>query len=211
MNWEEMIRLLTSALGSFPWPQIITALAGLGGVAVGAFLAARNQRQQRQADRHRQQLDEFYGPLWSMRQYIEARSKLRQEISERGEGWWVGLFEGIHDPEAKQRISERHKGEVQSRIDYNNRELRELLLPKYREMLVHLGTHISLAEPTTRSHYPALVQFVALWDRFLEDGVPRDVLEGMQADGIAQEEALKPLYEDLRAQVERLSSLVTKP
>jgi uncharacterized protein Usg len=53
------------------------------------------------------------------------------------------------------------------RIEYNNRQLTEQLVPAYRRMVDHFRENFWLAEYSTREHFPLLVQFVEKWNRDL--------------------------------------------
>jgi hypothetical protein len=75
----------------------------------------------------------------------------------------------------------------------------------YRQMVEHFQKNIALAEPSTRGHFRALIHFVALWDQYLANAVPRDVLMKLQDDGVGQEERVGPLYKDLAEYLERLA------
>ena len=86
----------------------ITAIAGIGGVAIGGWIAVQGQRKERRQQRIRQQLDEFYGPmLLGMRATILAKSELRKHIADLASEEWPKLFEGITEPDAKKEIEDR--------------------------------------------------------------------------------------------------------
>ncbi len=183
----------------------ITATAGIGGVAIGGWIAVRGQRKERRHQRVRQQLDEFYGPMLGMRKQIEARSELRAEIQsldneEREERRRASRGQRP----SLEEISEQREDLVRS-IDYDNQQLRTVLLPIYREMRDYFASHISLAEPSTREHLPALIKFIEVWDRSFESAFPGDTLRKVSD---RHEEKVKPLYEDLQSQLDRLSEEV---
>jgi hypothetical protein len=58
-----------------------------------------------------------------------------------------------------------------------------------------------LAEPSTIRHYAALVEFVEIWNRFLDQSLPREVLQQIEH----KEETLQPLYADLEHNLSTLS------
>ena len=84
-------------------------------------------------------------------------------------------------------------------IDYDNASVSETLLPGYRRMVTIFRDKWSLAEPETRRDFPALVEFVEIWERHLK-GVPGDALEDLSYS----EENLKPLHAHLETTHERL-------
>ena len=65
-------------------------------------------------------------------------------------------------------------------IDWDNTKLQEELLPAYRQMLDLFRENYWLAKPETRDHYPTLVEFVEVWNRWLDDALPREVLERLE-------------------------------
>jgi hypothetical protein len=89
-------------------------------------------------------------------------------------------------------------------IEYNNLQLKQEILPLYSHMLDTFTANYRLAEECTRAHYPELVRFVDVWQRFIADAVPGPVLKEIRHS----EEGLEPLYSDLEAQLARLRARV---
>ncbi len=85
--------------------------------------------------------------------------------------------------------------------DYNNRQLTDEIIPLYRKMLAIFTDCMWLAEPSTQRHYAALVEYVEIWNRFLDQSLPREVLQQIEH----KEEALKPFYADLEQHFTSLS------
>lgn len=86
-------------------------------------------------------------------------------------------------------------------IGEDNRQLVEELLPTYRQMVDLFATHMGLAEPSTRAHFGALVEFVEVWDRWIKKTIPPEVVEQLGHS----EDNLSPFYQDLYDQLDRLS------
>jgi hypothetical protein len=83
---------------------IISALSGLGGVALGGLVSSRAHRTERRNARVRDKLDKFYAPLIGMRMQIRAKSEVRVKVSGSGGAAWEGFFKGVNDLEVKKKI-----------------------------------------------------------------------------------------------------------
>jgi hypothetical protein len=92
-------------------------------------------------------------------------------------------------------------------IEYNNKQLREELLPLYDRMLQIFTEQYWLAEPATRAHYDELVRFVELWHRHFEKSLPTPVLVQLKHS----EGALAPLYENLTTTLDSLTARLRGP
>ena len=60
--------------------------------------------------------------------------------------------------------------------------------------------NISLAEPETRKHFPVLVEYVEVWNSFLQGKLPGQVSQSLRHT----EANLHPLYDNIRETHERL-------
>ncbi len=89
-------------------------------------------------------------------------------------------------------------------MDYNNIQLREVILPLYRKMLAHFFANMWLAEPPTLAYYGVLAEFVEIWNR--SESLPSKVIKELDHN----EEKLYPFYNDLRENFERLSKELGK-
>jgi len=67
-------------------------------------------------------------------------------------------------------------------------------------MLSHFTEHMWLAETSTQAHYDKLAEYVEIWNRHLKDTLEPELVMNLNHT----EEALKPFYEDLLLQFERL-------
>ena len=85
--------------------------------------------------------------------------------------------------------------------EYSDDQLRNDIIPMYRKMVEHLMSHMAFAEESTIVHYPAFVEFVEIWNRFLAKSLPREVAQKLSH----AEKNLYPLYDDIEANARRLS------
>src|SRR5260370_2641645 len=191
------------------WPEIIkggvSAIWGLVGVIVGSWLTGRHQRIERRNARSREQLMEFYARVRGMRADRRAKSDLRVKVHALEEELWPEKFAGIVDPEVKKRIDEAAWPDYEKTFKYSDDQLKNDIIPTYRKMVEHFASHMGYAEESTIAHYPAFVEFVEIWNRFLK-GLPREV-----ANKLSQAESkLYPLYDDVEMNAKRLSGELKK-
>lgn len=182
---------------------IITAAAGLLGVALGGWITAHSQKKQRVHDRIREQLSGFYSPLLGIRARILAKSEVRLKISgATGEAWRLLVSRNRSDVESAEKIEKERFPDFEKVLEHNNRQLVEELLPLYRKMVDLFADNMWLAEPPTREHFGALVEFVEIWDRWLGGTLPKETVPLLGHS----EENLQPFYKDLATQLNRLSN-----
>ncbi|MGC2272525.1 MAG: hypothetical protein WA539_11125 [Candidatus Sulfotelmatobacter sp.] len=186
------------------WPEIIkggiSAGWGLIGVVAGSCLTGRHQRIERRNARFKEQLLEFYAPLRAMRADIKAKSDLRVKVAAIAAGEWQQKFAGISRPEAKKQIDERAWAGYEKLQQYSDDQLKSEIIPTYRKMLEHFMSNMGYAEASTIAHYPAFVEFVEIWNRFLGNSLPREVAEKLSQ----AEKTLYPLYDDIEKHARRL-------
>jgi hypothetical protein len=167
---------------------------------LGAFLTARGQKAERRNARIRQQVDEFYAPLLAMRVQILTKSTVRTKIEGAASAAWRQLAERTQKEKLQALLTERFP-DWEKIIAENNRQLVEELFPTYRQMIDVFSTHMGLAEPSTRLHFGALVEFVDVWDGWIKDTIPKEVVEQLGHS----EDNLAPFYQELYDQLDRLS------
>jgi hypothetical protein len=180
-------------------PLFLPVVAGLFGVWIGAWLTTRRDRESRRFDFIKRQIEEFYAPLVGLRADIRAKSELRVKVSDAAGAAWADLCRG-RSPEDERRLEEREWPTFEKIISYNNEQLQKDLIPSYQAMLTRFRERGWLAEASTRGHYATLVEYVEIWNRFLEKSLPSGVLERLGHS----EESLYPLYEDAAANLARL-------
>lgn len=165
----------------------ISAAAGLLGVIVGGWITARSQAVERRHKRIVDQVNGFYGPMIGFSERIAAKTSTTKELSDAASGVW-------------QRNREDFKP-FSRLLDENNRQFEQETLPLYRRMLEHFSANMALAEPSTRQNFAALVQFVEIWDRWLNGSIPQEVVSELNHG-----EGISLLHADLQRQHERLTS-----
>ncbi len=158
---------------------LIAIISGLGGVYLGGWLTNRREVEKRRSDFANRQLSEFYGPLLSIRIEINARSKLRMKIDGAANSAWGAMIDDARkiNVEAVQQIRAERWPAFSAIIDDDNKTLRDILLPAYRQMLATFRERMWLAEPDTRQYFMNLVEFIDIWDRHIRDAMPGEVIE----------------------------------
>jgi hypothetical protein len=189
MDWIPTLGAIAGALG----------IGGLiGNLTTQYFTNARERRNQSVAFK-KQQLEQLYGPLLAARQEIRARSELR-----------VKLQKALDDAHTKDMLaagpgqvaaaSDPHISAIAKNIEDENQTFREVLMPRYREMVSIFREKMWLAEPDTRKFFDQLIEFVDVWDKILADKLPRSIPRAINHT----EENLKPFYQHLEEVTDRL-------
>jgi len=187
-------------------PAIVGAVSALVGVAVGGFVAAHNQKRERQQKRISEQLAEFYSPMLALRLLILTKSEIRLKLSEAGNAAWQELIakareEGV---EGIRKTRNERFATFERIISDNNRQFEEELVPSYRKMVELFTAKIHYAEPSTIKHFPALLEFVEIWNRWLDESLPHEVVEKLDHC----EKSLHPFYVDVEANFTRMQNLL---
>jgi len=180
---------------------IVPAISGLCGVAVGAFLTSRREKIKRKHQFIAKQLTDFYSPLLAIKKELKASGELRLRISGAADSEWRKLcsrYEG--HPEELRKLSETRGDQFNKIIDYNNEILKNETIPAYHRMVEIIRNNMWLAEKSTIQHFPALIEYVEIWDRFMADTLPGEVVMALGHT----EESLHPLYEDLQQRHDEL-------
>jgi hypothetical protein len=76
-------------------------------------------------------------------------------------------------PGGVEAASDPHLPGILKTVKDENQTFRELLMPRYREMVEVFRSKMWLAEPETRKHFAPLIEFVDVWDKILDDRLPR--------------------------------------
>lgn len=188
---------------------IIPAAAGLGGVILGAYLTAWNERKRRRADFIEKQLQELYAPLLSIRKHVRALSELRVRVATVSGSVWQELCSDARERGgalALQELTAERSSAFNAIIEYENEQWKSELLPSYEQMLTIFREKFWLAEDSTREHFQNLIVYIELWNRALNKTIPGEVIAKL---GVREAE-LEPLYSDLeqtfRALRNKLSS-----
>jgi hypothetical protein len=173
-------------------PALIGFIGGIIGVAVGGWVTSFNNKRERQQRFVQQKLSEFYGPLLAIRSRIKAKSELRLKISQLAGEEWPKLIAGL-SPEQYEQVRKERFFEYERFIQSENNQLRDEILPAYKEMANILTARMYLADSSTRVHLDELITFVEVWDLWTDRSLPAEVLHRLDHG----EKNLYPLYEDL--------------
>lgn len=188
---------------------VVPVLSGFVGVLIGAWLAGRQQREQRELFFIEKQIKNFYSPLLGIRNEIRMLSELRQKISISANANWRKLCEEAHKrggSEATKKLTEERKEKFDRLIQYDNLQLTESLIPSYHRMITIFRDNYYLAERRTREYFRSLLEFVDIWDRWLDKSIPREVLKDLEHS----EKTLNPLYDDLKETYNELRAKLSK-
>lgn len=174
---------------------IVPAISGLCGVVVGALLTARREKLNRKHGFLSKQLTDLYSPLLVIRRELKAWGELRLRISQTANREWGKLcdrFEG--QPDELRKLTETRSGQFEKIIDYNNDNLKNEALPSYKTMIQIIRDNMWLAEKSTLQHFPALIEYVDIWNRFMANTIPGEVVNALGHS----EESLFPFYDDIQ-------------
>lgn len=187
---------------------LVSAVAGLGGVFLGGWLTTRSERRRQRREFITKQLDELYGPLVSMRAEIRALSELRVRIERASDTTWREKAQqaSTAGPEHTERFMEAERPKYDALLADENARLKDVLIPTYRRMLCTFRDRLWLAAPETRAYFPALVEFVDVWERNLRNAIPGDVVQELGHT----ERNLHLFYEHLEKEHERLREDLSK-
>lgn len=185
------------------WSSIIAAISGLLGALIGGYITSHNQTKQRRYNRMSEQIDGFYAPLLGLRMQILAKSETRLKMYGATGRAWIELMVRTDSlkVEDKIKLEEEHFPVYERAVEEGNRELIEKIIPLYREMIKHFEANVGLAKPTTLNYFGALVEFVEIWDQWLNKTIPKDALKFLGHS----EDNLKPFYQDLSMHLNSLN------
>jgi hypothetical protein len=183
---------------------LISAAAGLLGVGLGGLLASLNQRKERRERFVLDQLREFYAPMLGIWERLRAKNQVRLKVSAAANKEWPRLMNEARESGTLQEVREELSPQFEKIIEYENQQLIEVDIPLYGQMVELFTAKMHLAEPSTRTHFPALVEFVEMWNRSLRRALPREVAQRVGVG--ANEDTLIPLYTDLTVNLERLTA-----
>jgi hypothetical protein len=184
---------------------VIPAAAGLGGVTLGAFLTAWNDRRRRRLDFIEKQLQELYAPLLSIRKHVRALSELRVRVATVSGNVWEELCTDARKrggAQALQELRAERSSAFNAIIEHENEQWKSELLPSYKQMLTIFREKFWLAEDSTREHFQKLIVYIELWERALNRTIPGEVIAQLDV----REAELEPLYSDLEQTFRALRS-----
>jgi hypothetical protein len=144
------------------------------------------------------QLAEFYSPLLGLRAEIRARSELRENLQQGAQNLWPTLVEQAQQlggVEAMQALQRERYPDFERLIEWDNNNFYTTLLPAYRKMIDVFREGLWLADPETRPYLSELIEFVEVWERFIDKSLPKEI-----PHQIGHREAnLNPFYEHIEA------------
>jgi hypothetical protein len=139
--------------------------------------------------------------MLALRAEVLAKGELRLKISGQAESAWRAMMEGAYQRkdvregniDFVEKLTQDRFPLFEKLTEYENRQLREDIIPAYRKMLGLFATKMHLAEFPTIQYFPTLLEFVEIWNRWLDQSLPVEVLGQLRHS----EEKLYPFYEDL--------------
>jgi hypothetical protein len=198
MAWGSIWSFLVSNIGA-------AGVGALIAIIITNWLTVRRERAARSAQFKRQQLEEFYGPLLALHKEIRARRELRVKLQEAiDKQHFDAMMRGgmAGGPRGVAAASDDHVATIVTNVQDENTTFRDVLMPRYRDMVSKFREKMWLAEPQTRQFFPPLLEFVDVWAKILADKLPRSI-----APAIGHTEAnLKPFYEHLESVHDQLRS-----
>ena len=142
--------------------------------------------------------------MLGIRERLRAKGEIRLKVRNAAGAVWPRLMAearegGIeHLRETREQLSPKF-GKI---IEDDNRQLEDELIPLYQQMADLFTAKMHLAEPSTRQHFGALIEFVETWERWLRGALPGEVIERVGPN----EENLIVFYADLGTNFERLQA-----
>lgn len=196
-----MLSTLADALSKIDFGALLGGL-GIGAILsqlVSYLLTGRRDRANRETDFRTQQLQELYGPLLSLHKEIRAHSELRVKLQQALDQSHVEAMLAA-GPGGIEAASDPFVEAVLTNIRDEEETFRKLLMPRYHDMVTTFRDKIWLAEPATREHFAQLVEFVFVWDKILNERLPRAVAPAIGHT----EQNLKSFYGHLEEMTDKL-------
>jgi hypothetical protein len=181
--------------------QILSALVGASVVYVFGIRQLSIQRRNAFIEK---QLSEFYSPIAGYRKRIRTKSELRLKISTAADEVWREICECDRKSAVPIQSDNGRFTPFRKVIEYDNQQFRNELMPLYRKMLDVFTEKYWLADSDTRAHYQSFLEFVELWERFLADSIPVEVITKL---GHA-EKNVHGFYEHLESRITALQAEV---
>lgn len=147
--------------------------------------------------------------MLSIRTEVRALSELRCRIEGASEEEWQKICSSLIGaaPNIIKENLDIHRSKFAKITEYNNEALRTTFMPAYRRMLTVFRERLWLAEPDARQYLGQLVEYVDIWERFLSESIPGEVI---QAIGHSEEKLL-PFYQYVEQTVDQLRTELSEP
>lgn len=175
---------------------LVSVLAPLIAGYIGVRYGLKQIKMQKRIDLIENQLNKFYSPILGLHKEIRAKSELRLKIKTLGDEAWAEACK-IGSPDITPYSKE---------IEYNNKQLTEVFIPQYNKMLEIFRENFWLAEPETKQFYPKLVEYIEIWNRNFNDGLPPEVARKINHT----EEWINPFYDELQLRTDKLRKELLK-
>lgn len=179
---------------------LLQALSALVGASIVYIFGIRKLSIQLRNTFIEKQLSEFYSPIAGCRKRIRAKSELREKIAGAASTSWQELCARYSEAQQIMLDHDEQFAPYKSIIEYDNQQLRDELIPLYRKMLDVFTEKYWLADEETRAFYQDFLEFVEIWERFLAESLPGDVISKLGHT----EANLHPFYEHVE---QKLSAL----
>ncbi len=166
-------------------PLLNSIPSGLIGAAVVYYFGLRQRAKERRFSFLERQLAEFYAPLAGLRKQIRTKSELREKVL---------------------AATDVAGGQFEATAEYHNKQLKEDLLPKYREMRALFTNKYHLAAIDTRAFYPVFLEYVGIWNMWLANSISQDVPTKLDHT----EENVKPFYKHIEDKLQQLQDEIAR-
>jgi hypothetical protein len=190
---------------SMDWLQAVITF--LGGGLVGTmgthWATSRREAAARRTAFKKQQLEEFYGPLLAKRMELRARSELRVKLQTAVQEYIqdksdIGPLGGYVEVNPQVEV-------MDANVQDENETFRDVLMPRYKEMISVFREKGWLAQPETRQFFTDLVEFVDVWDKILG----KKLRHAIAARIGHTEKKLHPFYRHIEEVHDRLRSEIS--
>jgi hypothetical protein len=131
----------------------------------------------------------------------QLRNKLQSEAGEL----WRDLSDQAGPGAASAELTRQRWPQFEALIEFDNKRLAESLLPAYRKMVTLFREKLWLADAATREYYPELAEFVDVWERWVTDSLPPELIGRMGHTEVR----LRPFYEHIEVYHDRLRDAVS--
>ena len=187
---------------------LIGGLAGVASTWISHWLQYRSESKFREHDSRlrfmERQLNELYAPMLGLLKQIRGLSESRLKFDHAGSKWWrEDVIPGIRNRTSEQQQADTQV--VEQKIEYDNKQLDQDLLPKYHQMAEIFSNNYALADPEMKKHYLDFIFYVDAWDRFMSAEYPREPFLHITH----KEEILQPLYGHLEEHTDRITKALS--
>jgi hypothetical protein len=196
---------------SFLFTPLIPVASGFAGVLLGSWLSSRRDQSQRRLAFVEKQLSGFYSPMQGLREDIASTSAIRLRIQQEAERAWRDVCAQApkDDLGAVDRLRKERADEFNRIIEFDTDKLQKELLPAYRRMANLFRESYWLAEKETRAYFPAVLEFVEIWERWIAGTLPIEVWRNLNhtEDNLAGfYQHISSVHDELRSRLERGSA-----